>query len=208
METVGSIDAEIVEREPYDDPFDWFSDWWAAANELEIQNPNAMTLATVSPEGHPRARTILLKDWDREGFVFYTNYRSAKGEDLGAEPRATLQAYWRQLDRQIRIEGEVDRLPPEESDAYFSTRPRGSQLGAWASNQSEPIASRELLERAFERYREKFEDEDVPRPPHWGGFRLRADRFRFWRAGDDRLHDRWLFDSGPDGDWARVRLAP
>ena len=203
------IETKVAEREPFDDPFEWFGAWFEEASKLDIAYPNAMSLATVSPNGQPHCRTLLLKDWDLDGFVFYTNYRSMKGEDLGANPRATLQVYWRQLDRQLRIEGEVERLEPEESDEYFASRPRGSQLGAWASEQSRPIESRAALVASYREYEDKFEGEEIPRPPHWGGFRLVPSRFEFWRAGDHRLHDRWEFrpDSDPS-NWLRARLNP
>ncbi len=207
METSQPL-PEFDEREPLDDPYAWFEWWYEAATQLEIAYPNAMTLATVSAAGQPRARTVLLKSWNRDGFVFYTNYRSAKGEDLGANPRASLQVYWRQLDRQFRLEGEAERLPPDDSDTYFSTRPRGSQIGAWASEQSDPIDSREVLLERYRRFEEKFDGGQVPRPPHWGGFRLRPGRFVFWRAGEYRLHDRWEFRPDDSGGWRRTRLAP
>ncbi len=206
METTDPV-STFDDREPFDEPFAWFEVWYEAAMDLEIAYPNAMTLATVSAEGQPRARTVLLKSWDRDGFVFYTNYRSAKGEDLGAHPQASLQVYWRPFDRQFRLEGEVERLDPEESDAYFKSRPRGSQIGAWASNQSEPIDSRDELMDRYRHFEEKFAGEEVPRPRHWGGFRIVPTRFVFWRAGEHRLHDRWEFRAADEG-WRRIRLCP
>ena len=206
METTDTP-VDFADDEPFDDPFAWFDVWYETAMGLAIAYPNAMSLATVSPGGQPRARTVLLKSWDRDGFVIYTNYKSAKGEDLEAEPRASLQVYWRQLDRQFRVEGEVERLDPEASDQYFASRPRGSQIGAWASNQSEPIPSRQALLDQYRAYDEEFDGQPVPRPPHWGGFRLTPTRFEFWCAGEHRLHDRWEFRSGDDR-WIRQRLAP
>lgn len=201
---------DLADREPFDDPFEWFEAWFEHARQSDLQYPNAMTLATVSADGQPRARTILLKEWDRDGFVFYTNYRSTKGEDLGARPAASLQVYWRPFDRQFRLEGSVERLEPEVSDAYFATRSRGSQLGAWASDQSEPLESREALVEQYRAYEERFEGREVPRPNHWGGYRVVPERFVFWRAGDHRLHDRWAFvrADSDERDWGRMRLNP
>lgn len=199
--------TELSDREPFDDPFDWFETWFERAEATEIQYPNAMTLATVSASGQPRARTILLKEWDRQGFVFYTNYRSTKGEDLGARPAASLQVYWRPLDRQFRVEGRVERLDPEASDAYFATRSRASQIGAWASAQSDPLESREALMEQYREYEEQFEGQEVPRPNHWGGYRIVPERLVFWRAGAHRLHDRWAFVE-EEGGWQRRRLNP
>jgi pyridoxamine 5'-phosphate oxidase len=199
--------TELADREPFDDPFEWFDRWYERAKATELEYPNALTLATVSPSGQPRARTILLKEWDREGFVFYTNYRSAKGEDLGARPAASLQVYWHPFERQFRIEGGVERLDPEESDAYFATRSRRSQIGAWASSQSDPLESRDALLERFREYEGKFDGGEVPRPNHWGGYRVVPDRFIFWRAGEHRLHERWAFVE-EEGGWHRTRLNP
>jgi len=199
--------SELTDREPFDDPFEWFETWFERAERTDLTYPNAVTLATVSAEGQPRARTVLLKEWDLEGFVFYTNYRSTKGTDLGANPSASLHVYWRPLDRQFRAEGSVERLDPEASDAYFRTRDRGSQIGAWASAQSEPIASRAALEDRVREYEEKFEGREVPRPDHWGGYRVVPERLVFWRAGEHRLHDRWSFVES-EGAWSRRRLNP
>lgn len=205
------VRGDLAEREPFDDPFKWFQAWFSRAKQAEIDVPNAMTLATVSPAGQPRARTILLKEWDASGFVFYSNYRSTKGEDLGSNPAASLQAYWRPIDRQFRLEGPVERLEPADSDEYFATRSRESQLGAWASAQSEPLESREALLERYRDYEEKFEGREVPRPNHWGGYRVIPERLVFWRAGAHRLHDRWAFveaGEGVDDDWRRTRMNP
>lgn len=201
---------ELGDREPYDDPFEWFGDWFDRVHELELEYPNAVNLATVSEEGQPRARTVLLKEWNRDGFVFYTNYESDKGRDIRAAGRAAMHVHWRALDRQFRVEGDVERLSDEASDAYFATRPRDSQIGAWASDQSRPLASREALMERFDEFESKFAGDEVPRPSHWGGYRIVPARFVFWRAGRDRLHERWAFSRGDAGEstWERQRLNP
>ena len=207
MVEYNEVDVSFADDEPFDDPFEWFDVWWEAAGSLDIKYPNAMTVATADEGGQPHARTVLLKEWDRNGFVFYTNYRSTKGRDLSANPRAALQVYWRGLDRQFRLEGTVERLQKEASDAYCAGRPRGSQIGAWSSDQSQPIGSREELMGRYRQFEDRFEGEEVPRPPHWGGYRIVPGRFVFWRAGEFRLHDRWAFEA--DGtDWQRQRLNP
>lgn len=194
---------------PFESPHRWFTEWYAEARELDRDYPNAVTVATVSPDGQPAARQVLLKDHGPDGFIFYTNYRSTKGQHLAETPRAALNFYWERLDYQIRIEGTAEKLGDEASNAYFATRDRGSQIGAWASNQSSEIDSRQELEDAVERYREQFEGEEVPRPPHWGGIRVVPLRYEFWRAGDHRLHDRWEFTrEATDSEWTRRRLAP
>jgi pyridoxamine 5'-phosphate oxidase len=194
---------------PFDDPYSWFDSWFDDALALELAHPNAVSLATVSPDGQPMARQVLLKDHAPSGFVFYTNYSSQKGRHLAETPRAGLNFYWEALDRQIRIEGSVERLSKESSDAYFASRDRGSQIGAWASDQSSAIDSRDTLEARVEHFQQTFAGEEVPRPDHWGGYRVVPLRYEFWIAGDDRLHDRWAFTRDTaDDDWQRQRLAP
>ena len=194
---------------PLDDPHEWFEAWFDEASALQIAYPNAVTLATVSPDGEPMARQVLLKDHDPSGYVFYTNYNSQKGQHLAETPKAALNFYWEQLDYQIRIKGRVEKLSADASDAYFATRDRDSQLGAWASDQSTELESREALESAVEDYRQKFDGEDVPRPDHWGGYRVVPNRYEFWRAGAHRLHDRWEFTRASLEDaWTRRRLHP
>jgi pyridoxamine 5'-phosphate oxidase len=166
-----------------------------------------VTLATVDADGRPSARVVLIRGADERGFVFHTNYNSRKGRELDATKRAALCFYWPSLDEQIRVEGNVERLPPEESDAYFSSRPRGSQLGAWASNQSEVLASRETLEEEYREIERRFDGLPVPRPPFWGGFRLAPSRFEFWYGRPDRLHDRVLYTRHGDL-WRIERLYP
>lgn len=197
----------LVESEAAADPLIQFRRWFDEAVRAELLEPNAMTLATVTPTGDPAARTVLLKDLDATGFVFFTNYESAKGRDLTRQPRACLLFFWAELERQVRITGRVDRLTPDESLAYFRSRPRGSQLGAWASPQSRVIASRDVLDDALAQFETTYADGDIPLPPFWGGYRVIPDAVEFWQGRTSRLHDRLLYSR--DGDhWARVRLAP
>jgi pyridoxamine 5'-phosphate oxidase len=167
-----------------------------------------MTLATSTPDGKPSARMVLLKQVDDDGFVFYTNYQSRKANDLDTNPFAALVFYWKLLDYQVRVEGAVTRTSDEESDEYFASRPRESQLGAHASPQSEVVAGREILERRFAELEESYGDRVVERPEHWGGYRLRPQRIEFWKSRPGRLHDRLLYERQPDGTWLRKRLAP
>jgi pyridoxamine 5'-phosphate oxidase len=194
---------------PITDPFTVFTEWLADARRTEINDPNAMTLATIGVDGAPDARIVLLKGQDPRGFVFYTNYQSRKGDELTADPRATLVFHWKSLQRQIRIDGQVERVTPEEADAYFVSRPRLSKIGAWASDQSRPLAERAELERRLAEAEARFPDDDVPRPPHWSGFRVVPKRFEFWREMPYRLHDRLVFTRGAEGEaWSTGRLFP
>lgn len=194
------------------DPLRQFEHWFAEAVKSQVPEPNAMTLATVAADGRPAARIVLLKEFDARGFVFFTNYRSRKGRELAAHPAATLLFFWPDLERQVRIEGAVTRLEPEESAAYFAERPRSSQLGAWASPQSEPIPGRADLEARFAAAAERFRDADVavPCPPHWGGYRLSPDVLEFWQGRTSRLHDRIRYRQAEKhaGAWVIDRLAP
>ena len=195
--------------QPSADPFTLFSEWLADARRTEINDPTAMTLATIGPSGAPDARIVLLKGQDARGFVFYTNYESRKGEELSADPRATLVFHWKSLQRQIRIDGQVERVTPEEADAYFVSRPRLSKIGAWASDQSRPLAERAELERRLAEAEARFPSDDVARPPHWSGFRVLPHRFEFWREMPYRLHDRLIFSRGAPGQaWSTGRLFP
>jgi len=190
------------------DPFAQFSRWFSDAMSLdEILEPNAMALATVGPDGHPSARMVLLRGLDERGLTFFTNYESRKANDLAAHDVAALLFYWEPLHRQIRIEGDVTRIAPAESDAYFATRPRGHRLGAWASPQSRTVADRAELESGIAQHERNFEGRDVDRPPYWGGYRLAPTRFEFWQGRLNRLHDRLAYDRAPDG-WRISRLAP
>jgi pyridoxamine 5'-phosphate oxidase len=171
------------------------------------QDAISMTLATATKDGKPDARIVLLKSFDELGFVFYTNYQSRKAKELGESPQACLLFYWPQLWRQVRIEGTVEKVSAEESDAYFQSRPLGSKLGAWASNQSEVIENREALEARFAELQKRFGD-DVPRPPHWGGYRVKPTAIEFWQGQDNRLHDRLRYRLQTDGSWLIERLGP
>jgi pyridoxamine 5'-phosphate oxidase len=189
------------------DPFEKFREWYNEAKRSSHALPNAMCLSTVGADRCPSARMVLLSSFDRRGFVFHTNYESRKGADLAAFPRAALLFWWELLNRQVRVEGSADRTSPDESDAYFAERPRGSQLSAWASSQSRPLPPGETLEARMRRYEEQFKDLPVPRPPHWGGYRLLPRAFEFWTGREDRLHERIRYDRTPDG-WTVTLLDP
>jgi pyridoxamine 5'-phosphate oxidase len=190
-----------------EDPLRRFHAWFREAQEAGVEVPEMMTLATASAEGTPSGRMVLLKGADEDGFVFYTGYDSRKAAELAENPRAALVFYWRPLQRQVRVEGTVEQVSEEESAAYFATRPRGSQLAAWASRQSRPLASREELEEHYEELQREYDGREVPRPPHWGGFRLRPDSVEFWQHRENRLHDRTRYTRAREG-WRIERLAP
>jgi pyridoxamine 5'-phosphate oxidase len=194
--------------EPTIDPIDQFSDWYRQAEASEATNPGAMTLATATPEGRPSARMVLLKGHGADGFDFYTNLNSSKAAELAANPHAALCFYWRSPARQVRIEGPVESVSEDQADAYFSSRVRGSQIGAWASDQSRPLASRALLEHRAEEYEAKFPTGEVSRPPFWSGYRVVPERIEFWTERDDRMHDRQLFERIADGGWQESWLYP
>jgi pyridoxamine 5'-phosphate oxidase len=204
IQTPNELDENNVDR----NPLDLFRRWFEEAKVSGSRLPDAMTLATATKDGRPSARMVLLKQADEDGFVFYTNYRSSKARELEENPRAALVMYWTVLDRQVRVEGAVERVSSEESDEYFSTRPRESQLGALASPQSDAIESRSVLEENYARYDELYRDRAVERPEHWGGYRLVPDRIEFWQNRVGRLHDRILFERQADGAWSISRLAP
>ena len=189
------------------DPFAVFAEWLKAAEAAEPNDPNAMALASVDTDGMPNVRTVLLKGFDRNGFVFYTNYESAKGRELLANPRAALNFHWKGLGRQVRVRGAVAPVTPVEADAYFASRPRGSRIGAWASQQSRPLESRFALEKAVAAYTTKFAIGEIPRPAYWSGFRITPAEIEFWSAGTFRLHDRVVFRRVGDG-WEKTRLYP
>ena len=199
--------GELDVRSAAADPFEQFRVWLDDALRLEgIVEPNAMSVATVGTGGRPSARIVLLRQWDSRGFVFFTNYESRKGGELIVHPYAAVLFWWGALERQIRIEGTVERILEVESDAYFATRPRGHRLSAWASQQSAPVASREDLQRAMAEAEERFPG-DVPRPPFWGGYRVIPDRFEFWQGRPNRVHDRVVYERSAGG-WELARLAP
>ena len=198
----------LLETEVANNPFLQFGDWWQQAIESEIDEVNAMTLATASPEGVPAARIVLLKAYDEKGFVFFTNYDSAKGRDLTENPKASLLFFWKELERQVRITGLVEKVSVAENDDYFLSRPTGSQIGAWASPQSHVIENRSWLENRVNELNEKFKTEPLTRPPHWGGYRVKPVIIEFWQGRSSRLHDRLQYTLQDDGGWKIERLAP
>lgn len=190
------------------DPFAQFEAWSADALAADLREPNAMTLATVDAAGNPAARIVLLRGWDVRGFVFFTNYGSAKGRDIETHPVAALVFFWDKLERQVRIEGSVAKLTGSESDTYFATRPRGSRLSAWASPQSQRVPDRAALDDRMADAERRFAGVDVPRPPQWGGYRVHALRFEFWQGRPNRVHDRLAFTRTVNDGWVRERLGP
>lgn len=199
----GSLDVDDVAS----DPFAQFGHWLNEALAAEVPEPNAMTLATVGADGRPSTRIVLIKDYDERGIVWYTNYHSRKGRELADHPFAALQFHWVELERVVRIEGTVEKVSDAESDTYFASRPLASRIGAWASNQSEPIPGRGSIVAKAAEYGLKF-GLNPPRPPHWGGYRLIPDRWEFWQGRASRLHDRIVYEQNGKGGWERVRLSP
>lgn len=197
----------LPDARPGEDPLQLFADWYAAAERCGIYLPEAGALGTVSADGEPSVRMVLLKGFDELGFRFFTNYESRKGRELEENPRAALTFHWAVLERQVRIEGVAMRLTEAESWAYFRSRPRGSRIGAWASRQSDVLDERETLEARVREYEARFADADVPLPPFWGGYRLAPTRIEFWQGRVNRLHDRLLFDR-TDAGWRSRRLYP
>lgn len=200
--------AGLSKKDLSRDPFRQFDRWYQEAEAARLAEPNAMVLATVARDGRPSLRTVLLKDVDGRGFVFYTNYESRKGRELDGNPRATLLFPWLELERQVIIEGSVTRVPREEAEAYFQSRPRAHQLAAWASAQSTLIATRAELEQAMKAFEVRYADRAVPLPPFWGGYRLAPDTVEFWQGRRRRLHDRLRYRRDQDGEWIRERLSP
>lgn len=199
----GSLDETSVDA----DPIRQFEAWFKQALDAQLPEPNTMTLATVDSRGYPAARIVLIKAVDERGFVFFTNYESRKGQDLATNPHASLLFYWIELERQVRIEGTVVKTSAEESDAYFNSRPLGSRIGAWASDQSRPLESRALLEAREKSFSERF-GANPPRPPHWGGYRLVPETIEFWQGRPSRLHDRIVYTRRSTGAWGISRLSP
>ncbi|HEY2962354.1 MAG TPA: pyridoxamine 5'-phosphate oxidase [Pyrinomonadaceae bacterium] len=204
INNVEGLNENSIER----DPIRQFQLWLDDAVAAKLPLPEAMSLATVTPDGRPTARMVLLKQVDPEGFVFFTNYQSSKAKQLEINPYAALVFYWPQLERQVRVEGRVAKTSAEESSAYFATRPRESQIGALASPQSEVISAREVLEQRAHELAEEYCDREIDCPAYWGGYRLKADRIEFWKGRVGRLHDRLLYELQPDGTWIIKRLAP
>jgi pyridoxamine 5'-phosphate oxidase len=199
--------AGLKESDAEGDPVEQFRRWFDEALAANLYEPNAMTLATATPDGRPSARVVLLKGFDERGFVFYTNYEGRKAKELEINPYCALVFYWGELERQVRIEGRASRVPDKESDAYFEGRPRGSQLGAWASEQSRPVRDRGALEDRLRELEAGYEGREVPRPPFWGGYRVEPETIEFWQGRENRLHDRLMYRRS-DGLWRRERLQP
>ncbi len=199
--------AALDEASAGEDPLAFFGKWFLEAQAAHVPEVNAMTLATVDARNRPHARIVLLKGLDEKGFVFFTNYDSAKGSDIDVNPYAAVVFFWQELERQVRIEGSVERVSDKESDAYFQSRPVGSRLGAWASPQSQVITDRKILETNYQQFEQQFTDGNIPRPPHWGGYRLLPGRMEFWQGRSSRMHDRILF-SRSGNEWKKSRLAP
>lgn len=189
------------------DPFELFGTWYGEVQESDIKEPTAVCLATADADGAPAARMVLLKDWSRDGFVFYTNLESDKGRALRANPKAALLFYWMPFGRQVRVQGDVEQVTDEEADAYFASRARQSRIGAWASKQSRPMSDRYELERRVARYGLKYATGEVPRPPHWSGFRVVPQRIEFWQEGKFRLHQRLVY-TRDGGEWTTQWLFP
>lgn len=200
--------AGLLEKDLAKDPFRQFERWFQEAEAAKLNEPNAMVLATATPDGLPSSRVVLLKGLDARGFTFFTNYDSRKGRELAANPRASLTFPWVPMERQVIVEGRVVKITREESDAYFHSRPHGSQLGAWASPQSTVVGDRKVLEDALKACEKKHAGQTVPLPPNWGGYRVIPDRVEFWQGRRNRLHDRLRYRRGEDGVWIVERLAP
>lgn len=189
-------------------PFRQFQQWFEQAIAAQLLEPNGMTLATATPEGKPSARIVLLKNFDEQGFVFYTNYKSHKGQELTRNSWVALVFWWAELERQVRIEGRVEKVSDMESDAYFYSRPIESRLGAWTSEQSQVISNRDVLDSRLRELQEKYPDQDIPRPSHWGGYRVIPTAIEFWQGRPSRLHDRLQYRCLEDGNWKIERLSP
>ena len=198
--------GELLESQAKASPFDQFEIWINEAIGLPVAEPTAMTLATSDASGKPAARIVLLKGYDSRGFVFYTNYESRKGTELAVKPQATLLFFWQPLERQVRIEGVVEKVSPQESDEYYHSRPLGSRIGAWASAQSRPVSIEDLQAKVDEVSQQY--GENPPRPAHWGGYRVRPSYFEFWQGRPSRLHDRLAYQQNDDGQWTIERLSP
>ena len=199
---------ELLEQYVLDEPMAQLERWWRTAEQHDLTLPEGMVLATVGADGRPSARVVLLKQLDAEGLVFYTNYGSRKGAELDARPSGTVVVWWPELERQVRVEGQVERVDAATSDAYFASRPRGSRISAWASPQSQEVSDRPSLDALADAAETRFADGEVPRPDFWGGYRLRPERVEFWQGRAKRLHDRLRYHREEDGTWSIHRLAP
>nr|WP_290700890.1 pyridoxamine 5'-phosphate oxidase [Halomonas sp. UBA3074] len=200
--------GRLDESQAPDDPFVLFDEWFSLALEKEGKDCNAMTLATVDSQGRPHSRVVLLKGFDERGMVFFTNYHSHKGSELSNVPYAAMTFWWPSLSRQVRIEGPVEQVTTDESDEYFASRPRGSQLGAWIATQSVVIPDRNWIEERQKRFEQAYDGQAIPRPIHWGGYRVEPEMIEFWQGQPSRLHDRLRFERRDGGEWSRFRLAP
>lgn len=198
----------LSENDADPNPYRQFDTWWQEAVNSAIDEANAMTLATASADGLPSARIVLLKSYDEKGFVFFSNYNSYKGRHMDENPRACLVFFWKELERQVRITGLVEKVSAQESDAYYNARPEGSRIGAWASPQSTVIASREWLEQQQHQYAQEFNSKSIARPPYWGGYRVKPVTIEFWQGRPSRLHDRLQYSLAENGGWVMERLAP
>jgi pyridoxamine 5'-phosphate oxidase len=189
-------------------PKEQFDKWWDDAVISDITEVNAMTLATVDKEGTPSARIVLLKGYDENGFIFFTNYNSDKGQDLEHNPKASLVFFWKELERQVRISGITEKVSTTESADYFNSRPEGSRIGAWASPQSQPVPNKKWLEENYEKYKAAYSNSNIEKPPHWGGYRIKPVKIEFWQGRPSRMHDRILYTRQTNGSWKIERLAP
>ena len=198
----------LDENSMNEDPIVEFDGWFQQAIDLELELPNAMVLATVDADGRPAARYVLLKSFDKDGFVFFTHSVSGKGQQLAAKPHAALVFYWSPIHRQVRVEGSVEQVSDAEADEYFASRPYGSRLSVWVAEQSSTIESREFMEARVELLEQQYQQGDIPRPATWVGYRVAPEKIEFWQGRENRLHDRVYYQLGKSGDWARSRLAP
>ncbi|MFM7823569.1 MAG: pyridoxamine 5'-phosphate oxidase [Bacteroidota bacterium] len=200
--------GELVENSIDPNPINQFGTWMANAVDAGVQEPNALTLSTVNMDGRPSSRIVLLRSYDQQGFIFYTNFNSRKGSDISENPYGCMNFFWPDLHRQIRIEGAIEKVSNEISDKYFNSRPRESRIGAWVSDQSGILDSREILDSKFKEFVIRFENQEIPRPPHWGGYSLKPRKFEFWQGRTSRLHDRIEYLTDLNGNWIIRRLYP